>query len=91
MLFGPTGQVLRVLRQFAAQCAVIATRVAFRITRQHWLRVEQMQQHARALDVPQEPQAQSGPLARAGDQAGNVCDDEALFARGRLVPLGRGF
>src|SRR5262249_22537728 len=38
--------------------------------------VDKMQEHAAALDMPEESVAQPGPLMRALDEAGYICEDE---------------
>ena len=48
--------------------------------------VEQVHEHARALDVAQEAVAEAVALARALDQAGDVGDDEAALVRAATTP-----
>ena len=47
---------------------------------QRGARVDEVHDHARALDVPQEAVAEPGSFAGALDQAGDVGDDEAALA-----------
>ena len=48
--------------------------------------VDEVHQHARALDVTQEAVAEAGALARAFDQAGQIRDDEAPLAARCTTP-----
>ena len=71
-------QILAEFLQLRDDRARIAHRIGVRIARRD---VDQVQQHAGALQVLQEPVAQSRALGGTLDQAGNVGHDKAALLR----------
>src|SRR5215203_1828426 len=64
----------------AAQLVAYRVEVLYRITTRGTGNIDQMHEHFRALDMPQELMAEAMAFVRAPDQSGHVGDDEAAIA-----------
>ncbi len=71
---GLAASVLAELLQLRDDGARVAHRIGIRVARRD---IDQVQQHAGALQVLQEPDAEARPFGRALDQARNIGHDEA--------------
>ena len=79
---------LRLVRQPVAIGLELAAHGLVGLARMLLLRGDEVQQHARALDMAEEPVADADALMRAFDQAGNVGQDELARVDARDAEVG---